>query len=151
MTGLVTDLEAALRAHGHRLTAPRQAVWEALTGMDHDGGHVTVDELTARVRARGSDADRASVYRTLALFEELGLARTSRLGTGDALHWERAHPDEHFHLLCTGCGEVDHHVGDLVAGVVHHLADDHGFEVRSVSLTVRGLCDRCRGSSARAE
>ncbi len=147
MTGLVTDLEAALRAHGHRLTAPRQAVWEALTGRDADGGHVTVDELTARVRAGGSDADRASVYRTLALFEELGLARTSRLGAGDALHWERAHPDEHFHLLCTGCGEIDHHVGDLVAGVIEHLAGDHGFEVRSVSLTVRGLCDNCRRSS----
>lgn len=142
------DLQAILHAHGHRLTAPRRAVWEALadTGARPgvDGGHLTVDEVTARVHALGHAVDRASVYRTLSLFERLGLARTSSLRAGDAQRWEHAHPDEHFHLLCTGCGEVEHHVGSLVADVIGHLEQGHDFEVRAVSLTVRGLCGACR-------
>lgn len=145
MADTTTDLDAALRAHGYRITRPRREVWRALLAAD---GHVTVDELA---RAVGDDADMASVYRTLSLFEQLGLARVNRFQDGDAGRWEPSHPDEHFHLVCRVCGDVDHHVGTLVASIEHHLADDHGFLAEQIELTVRGLCARCRarGSGAR--
>jgi Fur family transcriptional regulator, ferric uptake regulator len=137
------DLAATLRQRGHRVTRPRQAVWEALERADR---HVTVEELAAAVTAGGVDIDPASVYRALGLFEELGLARVSRLGDGDAGRWEVAHPDEHFHLVCTVCGEVEHHVGSLVAELTDHLERGHGFQVAGVELVVTGLCARCFGS-----
>jgi len=136
-----TDLAAVLRDHGHRVTRPRLAVWETLRGA---GQHLTAEELTARAHAAGSEVDVASVYRTLDLLEELGLVRASRLGDIDASRWELAHPDEHFHLVCTVCGDVDHHVGSLVAEIREHLDDGHGFAVDEVELTVRGRCARCR-------
>jgi Fur family transcriptional regulator, ferric uptake regulator len=137
-----TDLDRLLRAHGYRVTRPRRAVWAALTRAD---GHLTVEQVAALVAERGDDADLASVYRTLALFEELGLARVSRLGDRDAGRWELAHPDEHFHLVCERCGEVDHHVGTLVARIRDHLTAEHGFEVHGVDLVVTGRCARCTG------
>jgi Fur family ferric uptake transcriptional regulator len=88
--------------------------------------------------------DRATAYRVLALFEELGLVRATKLGSTGAVRWERAHPDEHFHLRCTSCGAVDHHVGTLVATVREHLSDGHGFAADSVELTVHGRCAACR-------
>jgi Fur family ferric uptake transcriptional regulator len=137
-----TDLDHELRAHGYRVTLPRRAVWEALR---HSGGHVTVEELVERLGAGGAEVDPASVYRTLALFAELGLARVNRLGGGEAGRWELAHPDEHFHLVCEVCGDVDHHVGSLVQSIRQHLDEGHGFLASDVDLVVTGRCARCRG------
>jgi Fur family transcriptional regulator, ferric uptake regulator len=137
-----TDLATVLRDHGHRVTRPRLAVWDTLRAAQE---HLTAEEITARTHAAGHDVDVASVYRTLDLLEELGLARSSRLGDAEAGRWELAHPDEHFHLVCTVCGDVDHHVGTLVAQIRDHLDHGHGFAVEQVELTVRGRCARCRG------
>lgn len=138
------ELSAALRASGHRLTAPRRAVWSALA--DHgDGGHLTVDEVVDRTAAARPAVDRATVYRVLALLESLGLARSSQLDARGPVHWERAHPDEHFHLRCAVCGDVEHHVGTLVATVREHLEAGHGFRADSVELTVHGRCASCSG------
>lgn len=138
------ELGDELRTRGYRVTQPRRAVWDVLNAAD---GHLTVEQVTARIGATGTEVDLASVYRTLSLFEELGLARTSRLGDSEAGRWELMHPDEHFHLLCEVCGEVDHHVGSLVARIRDHLDQGHGFEVRGVELTVTGVCSRCRAAA----
>lgn len=143
-----TDLAHLLRPSGFRVTAPRRAVWEVLGA---EAGHLTVDDVVARLEERGEDVDVASVYRTLALFAELGVARVSRLGIDDAGRWERAHPDEHFHLVCTGCGAVDHHVGTLVARVREHLDDGHGFAVDAIELVVSGRCASCRATGPSPE
>ena len=149
------ELTAALRVGGHRLTGPRRAVWAALAphaqNMDghvdgHASAHLSVDEVVERTQALGSGIDRATAYRVLALLEELGLVRASQLGSGDAVRWERAHPDEHFHLRCTSCGMVDHHVGTLVATVREHLDDGHGFRAETIELTVHGRCAACVGT-----
>jgi len=139
MDATTVDLSQVLRQGGYRVTSPRRIVWDALLRVS---GHVTVEQIADIV---GDEVDQASIYRTLALFEELGLARMSRLGDGDAGRWEPAHPDEHFHLVCTGCGDVDHHVGSLVAQIRDHLAEGHGFQADNVELVVNGRCARCRG------
>ena len=133
------DLPTVLRAEGHRVTGPRLAVWRALV---EGGGHHTADELTVTATSRDPSINRASVYRSLQLFEELGLVRQTALGEA-ASRWELDHPDEHFHLVCRRCGDVDHHVGTLVQQVRNHLADGHGFLAQDVDLTVTGLCERC--------
>jgi Fur family ferric uptake transcriptional regulator len=135
-------LETLLHARGHRVTDARRAVWLAL--HEADGTHLSVDELTERIAGRTERIDRASVYRTLGLLEELGLVRSTQLNATDPVRWERAHPDEHFHLQCTGCGRVEHHEGDLVARILEHLDVGHGFAVQAVDLTVTGVCAQCR-------
>lgn len=135
------DLEQLLRTQGYRVTRPRRAVWEVLRTAK---GHLTVEQVAAAARALGHDLDLASVYRSLDLLEHLGLARSSRLGDAEASRWEVAHPDEHFHLVCTSCGDIDHHVGSLVAQIRHHLDAGHGFAVEAVELTVTGRCAQCR-------
>ncbi|MEE8600429.1 Fur family transcriptional regulator [Euzebya tangerina] len=133
-----SDVESALRSEGHRVTGPRLAVWRALTESD---GHLTAEELAGHVEAIDPTVNVASVYRSLGLFEELGIARQSQLGDGGA-RWEIAHPDEHFHMVCRACGTVDHHRGSLVQAVTDHLAG-HGFQAEQVELIVTGLCTRC--------
>ena len=139
------ELVSALRGGGHRLTGPRRAVWTALADEDGtDAGHLSVEEIVERTERHGTTIDRATAYRVLALLEELGLVRASQLDTGGPVRWERAHPDEHFHLRCTVCGNVGHHVGTLVATVREHLDRGHGFAAESIDLTVHGRCANCR-------
>lgn len=133
------DLQGLLRHRGYRVTQPRRAVWRALVEAE---GHLTVEELTARVHRRDPGVNLASVYRALALLKELELVRESRLGQ-DASRWELAHPDEHFHLVCDDCGRIDHHVGTLVEEIRAHLSAGHGFEPRDVELIVTGRCRGC--------
>lgn len=137
---MAVDIAEELHEHGRRATRPRRAVWRALVDAD---GHLTAEELSARVEATEPGINLASVYRSLALFEELDLVRESRLGDEDAGRWELAHPDEHFHVVCAQCGEVEHHVGSLVEEIRTHLAEGHGFDVETVDLTVTGRCADC--------
>lgn len=138
------DVALVLREHGHRVTAPRLAVWQAL--VDH-GGHLTVKELLEQARRHDRGVNLASVYRSLDLFAELGLARESHTGD-DAAEWELSHPDDHFHVVCDTCGRVDHHAGGYVADIRAHLHADHGFEATVVELRVTGRCAGCAAFSA---
>jgi Fe2+ or Zn2+ uptake regulation protein len=139
------DIADVLRERGHRVTRARLAVWQALASSS---GHATVDDLAARAQAIEPGVNLASVYRSLALFAELDLARESRLGDSDATRWEVAHPDEQFHLVCERCGNVEHHVGELVQRISDHLEQGHGFAPRTVELTVTGICRWCRERAA---
>lgn len=134
------DIAELLRERGHRVTRPRRAVWDVLRRA---AGHLTADEIAQRVEAQEPGVNLASVYRSLALFSDLALARESRLGDAEASRWEVAHPDEHFHLVCRRCGNVDHHVGTLVADVREHLHRGHGFAAEAIELTVTGICAAC--------
>lgn len=138
------ELAAALRAQGYRVTGPRLAVYDTLG----ESGHVTADELVDLLADEPEPVGLSTVYRSLAVLEELGLVRATRLGTDDVTHWERAHPDEHFHVVCTSCGDVDHHRGSLVALVTEHLRGGHDFEPEQVTLLVHGRCGDCRPNPA---
>lgn len=135
------DVETRLRERGYRVTEQRLRVYELLRGGE---GHLTADEI-AHALADGEEAvTLSSVYRVLAVLEELDLVRSTRLGDADASHWELAHPDEHFHVVCNHCGEVDHHRGSLVAVIEEHLRDGHDFEPDDITVLVRGTCRACR-------
>lgn len=141
-TNAADQLKDALVDAGHRLTGPRLAVWEVVSDSH---AHLTADEIADAVRVVDPSVNLSSVYRSLALFEELGLVRESRLGPHEATHWEAAHPDEQFHMKCTSCGRVQHHSGSLVGEIEAHLSHHHGFHADRVELLVSGLCDRCAG------
>ena len=135
------DLTARLRQHGYRVTEPRLRVYELLRGGE---GHLTADEIADALGDGDESVTLSSVYRVLAVLEEIDLVRSSRLGGTDVSHWELAHPDEHFHVVCNSCGDVDHHRGSLVAVIEEHLRDDHAFQPDQVTVLVRGTCAPCR-------
>ncbi len=135
------DLATLLRSTGHKVTEPRRAVWEVL---EQSRGHLTAEEIMSRAKLAAVRINRASVYRSLTLFAEIGIARESNLGTDEASRWEVAHPDEHFHLICASCGGVDHHVGNLVEQIRTHLDADHHVKASQIELAVTGLCGDCQ-------
>lgn len=134
------DLGTVLRDHGYRLTSPRWLVWSVLRSA---GGHLTAEEVAGAVNDADPTINLSSVYRSLALFEDLDLVRESHLGIDGSARWEIAHPDDHFHMVCRKCGSVDHHMGELVDQIRSHLGDHHDFSADNVDLVVTGVCSDC--------
>lgn len=132
------QLESALREHGHRVTKPRQVVWEVLSASD---GHLSAQEITDRVHALDDRINASSIYRTLALFTEIDLVRESRLG--DAATWERSHADAVIHLVCSRCGTVEHHHAASIDELPIEIAKRTGFRPESIDVRVAGACAGC--------
>jgi Fur family ferric uptake transcriptional regulator len=138
----VIDVAHRLRSQGYRLTPQRQLIWEALRSAHAQGAHLSAEAIHGRVSATVADLNVASVYRTLTLLSELGLATEVQLGDGRG-YWELAHADDAIHLHCRHCRRVDHHQGELVSRIRSHLHDDHRFVVEDVDVVVHGLCEDC--------
>ena len=97
-----TDLRARLHQRGLRVTPQRQLVLEAIDRL----GHATPDAVCAEVQAVASGVNLSTIYRTLELFERLGLVRHAHLGAGSATYHSAA-AAAHLHLVCDGCGAID--------------------------------------------
>src|SRR5213592_4781669 len=137
------ELTASLRERGRRVTPQRLVLNRALHDM---GRHVTAEELRAAVSDRLPGVSAPTVYATLELLEQLGSVR--RIPHPGADLWD-PRPDQHHHLVCRACGQVE----DLDAGVdaarALRTARRHGFHPEGAQLTVTGLCARCASRSGR--
>ena len=133
------NVASRLRGEGYRLTPQRQLVWDVLRRAER---HLTAEQIHERVAETVPDFNVASVYRTLTLLHELDLVKEVQLGDNRG-HWEVAHPDDEFHLVCRSCGAVSHHSGDIVSQIRGHLGEDHGFAADDVDLVVHGTCAEC--------
>ncbi len=127
------DLAEQLRARGLRVTAQREQVLAAVRRL----GHATPDEISEQL----SGVDVATVYRTLELFEQLGLVRHAHLGHGAPSY--RPAEDQHSHVVCHTCGSVVASDPSLVDGLERRLREDTGFRLDRSHLTVFGTCRDC--------
>jgi Fur family ferric uptake transcriptional regulator len=143
------EAKARLAAHvargGLNHSRTRDAVVEAFLATP---GHVSVEELTAIVRGRGPAVGYSTVYRTMKLLAECGLAAPHDFGDGLTRYeraLERAHHD---HLICTGCGAILEFEDSGIEELQKAVARRHGFEVASHKLELYGRCASCiaRGS-----
>ncbi|WP_309135499.1 Fur family transcriptional regulator [Cellulomonas sp.] len=131
-----TDL---LRERGLRVTAPRLAVLDALSGR----GHLDADEVLGHVRATLPSVSVQAVYDVLHALTGAGLLRRIE-PAGHPARYERRVGDNHHHVVCRGCGAVDD--VDCVVGHAPCLvpSSTSGFAVESAEVTFWGLCPTCR-------
>ena len=135
---LDAELIEALRAHGHRVTAPRLTVYRHLMSQD---GHLTAEQVHRDLVVRIPSLSPATVYSTLDLLAELGLIRRVSTPRGAALFDTRS--AVHHHLLCRSCDAIiDLEVPVSTAGA-RAAAAALGFTVEHSELQLTGLCDAC--------
>src|SRR3954468_9520167 len=103
-----TELIAALRASGRRVTMPRLAVHRHLRA---GARHVTAEQLHAELAEQIPSLSAATVYDTLDLLDGLGLIRRVSTPRGATTYDTRV--DDHHHLVCRACGRIE----DLEAAV----------------------------------
>jgi Fe2+ or Zn2+ uptake regulation protein len=140
MTSDVADarLTGKLRERGQRVTPQRLVIHRVLTARDQ---HISAEEMHATVSGRLPGTSLPTVYATLELFEELGLVRRVRTGSGAARFCSRTAP--HGHAVCRECGAMfDLDDARPPEGVVESARRD-GFVPDQAELVVWGRCADC--------
>jgi Fur family ferric uptake transcriptional regulator len=130
----------ALRRRGYRVTPQREMI---ISVIAQDECHMTAEEVFEKVQARSRAVNIATVYRTLDLLVEEGLASRADLGSGRVVYATARH-GPHAHLVCRHCG----HVVDVEIGPfepwLQHIQAQCGFVCSSPHFVVYGLCAGCQ-------
>lgn len=135
--GLTERVTTRLQDAGLRATRPRIVVAEALLRM---GGHRTADEVHAQLARDAVALPRTSVYNSLAVLSDVGVALRADVGPG-AVVYEVA-DTWHHHFVCRRCGGI----ADVpcVVGESPCLSPGDEFgRVEEAQVIFRGVCARC--------
>jgi Fur family ferric uptake transcriptional regulator len=136
----MTAISARLRERGLKHSPVRQTVLDVFFRGE---GHLSIDELTRRVREVAPKAAYSTVYRTMKFLVDEGFATARHFG-GDRALFEPAGSGHHDHLVCTGCGEVQEFADAEIERLQERVAARHGFKMRGHRLELYGSCRRCR-------
>ena len=139
-------LAAYLTSHRKKRSGQREVILDAFLKAGH---HVSVEDLLRIVHRRHPEIGRTTLYRTMRLFTEAGLASELLLG-GEARFepiWKREHHD---HFVCRACGEILEFSSPQIEGLQQQIAAEIGFTVEGHRHHVFGLCRGCASSPREA-
>lgn len=134
---LLLRLERHMREQGLKSTRQRQVILETFLEVE---GHVAVDELLASVQAHMPGVGYATVYRTLKMFVEAGVAHERRFGDGQARYEPVRTDDHHDHLICVDCGHIFEFEDPLIEERQALVAQQHGFRLVAHRHDIFGAC-----------
>lgn len=130
-----------LRKQAGRVTQSRQRVLEALARLQRPS---TPKEIAEAVTS--GSCDLATVYRSVDLFESLGLVQRIDLGDGLArfeIADDDAHGHHHHHLVCRRCERIVQLDDCILADMEARLARHYGFTDITHRLEFFGVCADC--------
>ena len=107
-------LKEDLKKKGYKLTPQRRAIVDTI--IQSEGKHLTAEEIYDEVKKICPEIGLATVYRTIQLFEQIGLVSKLQLNDGCS-RYEIVHSDErhmHHHLICNICNAVIEVEDDLL-------------------------------------
>lgn len=124
-----------------KMTPQRRSILEAFFEA---GDHLTSEELYTRVKHRQEGVGQATVYRTLKLLCESGLAKEVDFGDGVARYEPFDESCHHDHLICERCGKNVEVLDENIERSQEALAARHGFTLTGHKLFLYGICPDCR-------
>lgn len=135
-------LKDTLRQHGYSITKARQRVFEALLSHEPRSMRELTTECVPAI-------DRASLYRTIDLFERLDIVKRLHIGWKYKLELSDQFQPHHHHAICDRCGAIISLPEE--AAIEHRLAElaaETGFTMLTHQLELRGLCGACAKAPA---
>jgi Fe2+ or Zn2+ uptake regulation protein len=135
------DLVELLHSRGQRVTSQRLVILRELRRRRQ---HATAEAIHRAVHEELPGISVPTIYATLELFVELGLAR--RIDTPTALY--DAGLDPHQHAVCRRCGRVQDVPGRLSASGLLSAACESGFQPQGAELIITGMCAECAAREA---
>ena len=129
-----------LRENNLKVTQERLALLDEIFCTNE---HLDADELLARMKTKQRKVSRATVYRTLDLLVEEGLACRNDLGAGQEYFTNNRH-GPHIHLVCRFCGKITDADYPLIAPMKEHFQVKYGFAADLEHLSIFGVCATCQ-------
>ena len=134
-------LQKYITQHNLKITKQRRAVLEAFLGIED---HISAEDLYKIVSAKEPKIGLATVYRTLSLLTESGLAAELDFGDGQKRYEHKYQHSHHDHMICTQCGKIIEFQNPMIEKLQEDAAREHRFEMTSHKLDLFGLCSDCQ-------
>jgi len=137
MISPVEQFAIALKQSNNSLTSARREVFGAMLTEEPLGMNELVGKLDGKV-------NRASIYRVVALFEQLGIIIRLQIGWKYKLELSDSFSYHHHHATCLQCGQVVAlPENEMLEQKIQFLALTNGFVIQDHQLEIRGLCTKC--------
>lgn len=132
-----------LKEKGCKLTLQRRSVLDVL--IKHCNEHLSTEEIYDMVKENYPEIGLATVYRTVQLFEEMGIV--DRLNFDDGCsRFELASEDtvhHHHHLICESCNKVYEVENDLLDEIEKEIEKKYKFKIHDHNVMFYGICRDC--------
>ena len=130
-----------IQATGLRRTAQRDLILETFLSTEE---HLTSEDLYRLVNKYDATVGQTTVYRTLKLFTDAGLAREVRFGDNKTYYEHHYNHEHHDHMICTECGKVIEFFSPDIEQLQDQMASNFGFRPTHHSLRLWGVCAECQ-------
>ena len=105
--------------------------------------HSTIGDLHELVKEENPRIGLATVYRTMRIICQAGLAREADFGDGLRRFEHKYRHQHHDHLVCLECGRVIEVISPEIEGLQETLARRHEFVPTSHKMQIFGVCRAC--------
>ena len=133
--------EQALRERGLRSTSQRDDIARVFFGADR---HLSIEELYTAVKKVNPRVGYATVYRTLKLLKECGLAAERHFDDGQARYEPVEGEAQHDHIICERCGKIVEFASEELERLQDKIGRFLGFVVARHRMELYGICKDCR-------
>jgi Fur family transcriptional regulator, ferric uptake regulator len=130
-----------LRRAGFKKTSQRELILEVFLKTE---GHLSAEDLYNLVKVEDPTVGFTTVYRTLKLLAECGLAREERLSDTHTRYEHLYNHQHHDHLICTECGRLIEFFSEEIENKQDEIAAQHNFQPTRHSLRIWGVCADCQ-------
>ena len=129
-----------LKRKGLRVTPQRMKILNAFLRTEE---HVSMEELFLIVRKTDSTVGQVTVYRTLKLLCEAGIASAVNFEEG-LVRYEPRDMHHHDHLVCEKCGRKIEFVNEAIEKLQEAVCLEHNFLPTAHHMVLYGICSECR-------
>ena len=119
-------LKIVLKKENMRLTDQRLSIWMQI---NQSKKHLDVEDIFFKLRKKGSNVSRATIYRTLDVLVKNGLIRKMDLGEGHSLYEPKIKDEHHDHMICVETGDIIEFMSDEIETIQDNIAAEHGYEI----------------------
>lgn len=131
----------SLRAGGKKLTKPRKAI---LAILEQSTLPITVAEIADRLKRAKAAVDLVTVYRNVAMLQELGLVNPVGLHEGQMRYEVRHGREHHHHIQCRGCGRIVDLMLCPLKKLTELVEQQTKFAIEGHALEFFGWCPQCQ-------
>ncbi|MCL5036049.1 MAG: transcriptional repressor [Chloroflexi bacterium] len=132
--------EGHLKLRGLKSTRQRQAIFNAFI---ESSVHLSAEELYRKLRKKNPGIGLSTVYRTLKLLCDCGLARALQLDDNMVTFEKESKRDHHDHMVCRECGRIEEFYSKAIEDLQERVAKKHGFIPEDHRMKIIGLCKEC--------
>jgi Fur family ferric uptake transcriptional regulator len=129
-----------LRERNLKITPHRELILG--TFLDHEG-HRSVEDIHRSVKELDPRIGYTTVYRTMKILTECGLAREIDLADGITRYEHLFNHEHHDHMICMECGASIEFLNSEIEAVQDAASEQLGFKVLDHRLQIYGVCRQC--------